>query len=233
MSLSSSNEDGLTSDTLLFVNHDVAIEQPDIAIAPSIGQHMLNYTVACFVLLVLLIPFAIFAILIKFDSPGPVFFRQPRIGYRNQVFYIWKFRSMYADRSDLAGARLTERNDPRITRVGAWLREWSLDELPQVFNVFAGEMALVGPRPHALEAKAGNMLYAQAVPGYHLRHRVLPGISGWAQVHGWRGETIKTHQIEQRVRYDLEYIDRQSLWFDLRILALTVVSVVRQKDNVF
>ncbi len=233
MSLSSSNEDVVPSDTLLLINDSVEIEPPDHAIAPSIGQRMLNYTAASFVLLVLLIPFGIIAILIKFDSPGPVFFRQPRIGYRNQVFYIWKFRTMYADRSDLAGARLTERNDPRVTRVGEWLREWSLDELPQVFNILAGEMALVGPRPHPLEAKAGNMLYAQAVPGYHRRHRVLPGISGWAQVNGWRGETITAHQIEQRVRHDLDYIARQSLWFDLRILVLTVVCVVRHKDKAF
>ena len=117
MALSSSNEDVVPSDTLLLINDSVEIEPPDHAIAPSIGQRMLNYTAAGFVLLVLLIPFGIIAILIKFDSPGPVFFRQPRIGYRSQVFYIWKFRTMYADRSDLAGARLTERNDPRVTRV--------------------------------------------------------------------------------------------------------------------
>jgi lipopolysaccharide/colanic/teichoic acid biosynthesis glycosyltransferase len=100
-----------------------------------------------------------------------------------------------------------------------------------MFNILAGEMALVGPRPHPLEAKAGNMLYAQAVPGYHRRHRVLPGITGWAQVNGWRGETVAAYQIEQRVHYDLEYISCQSLWFDLQIFALTIVCVIRHKDK--
>ena len=209
MPVSSSNEDVASLPTLLFRNDNIAIE-PNHAIAPSLAQRMLNYTVACFVLLVLLIPFGIIAVLIKSDSPGPVFLRQPRIGYRNQLFYIWKFRSMYADQGDLAGARLTERDDPRVTLVGYWLRESSLDELPQVFNILAGEMALVGRRPHPLQAKAGNMLYAEAVPNYHLRHRVLPGISG-AQVNGWRGETITAHQIVHRVRHDLEYIERQSV----------------------
>ena len=115
MLLSISNEELVISDTLRVENSDIKIERN---IAPPIGQRMLNYTVACFVLLVLLMPFGIIAVLIKSDSPGPVFFRQPRIGYRNQVFYIWKFRSMYADSSDLAGGRLTERNDPRMTLVG-------------------------------------------------------------------------------------------------------------------
>jgi lipopolysaccharide/colanic/teichoic acid biosynthesis glycosyltransferase len=103
------------------------------------------------------------------------------------------------------------------------LRKWSIDELPQVFNVLKGDMSFVGPRPHALQAKVGDRLYQDVVPGYHRRHMVLPGITGWAQVNGWRGETTESYQIRQRVRYDLEYITRQSLWFDLRILLLTVV----------
>ena len=170
-------------------------------------------------------PIACIALLIKFDSPGPVFFRQPRIGLHNRIFVMWKFRTMYVHCTDVAGAQLTQRNDPRVTRFGGWLRRTSLDELPQIFNVLAGEMALVGPRPHPLQAKAGDLLYADVVVGYHKRHAVLPGITGWAQVNGWRGETTCAHQIEQRVRYDLEYIERRSLLFDLRILVLTVARV--------
>ena len=196
-----------------------------------IGQMLLNYTIGYLLALTLAVPIVCIALLIKLDSPGPVFFRQPRIGLHNRVFLIWKFRTMYVHCTDIAGARLTERDDPRITRFGAWLRTWSLDELPQLFNVLAGEMSLVGPRPHALQAKAGDVLYADVVVGYNKRHVVLPGITGWAQVNGWRGETICAHQIEQRVRYDLEYVARQSLLFDLRILALTALCIWRIKST--
>ena len=192
-----------------------------------LGQLLLNYSIGYLLAVLLVVPIVCIALLIKFDSPGPVFFRQPRIGLHNRVFVLWKFRTMYVDCTDVAGAQLTQRDDPRITRFGAWLRRTSLDELPQLFNVLAGEMSLVGPRPHPIQAKAGDVLYADAVAGYHKRHAVLPGITGWAQVNGWRGETTCAEQIEQRVRYDLEYIERQSVLFDLRILVLTVVCVCR------
>jgi polysaccharide biosynthesis protein PslA len=193
----------------------------------SPGVSLFNYALAIAALVILTLPLICIALLIKFDSRGPVFFRQPRLGRQNEIFYIWKFRTMYVDRTDLAGAQLTQRNDPRVTRVGAYLRKWSLDELPQLFNVLAGEMAMVGPRPHPLQAKAGNQLYADVVEDYYQRHAVLPGITGWAQVNGWRGETTRPEQIEQRVKYDLEYIAQRSLWFDLRILVLTVTRVWR------
>jgi lipopolysaccharide/colanic/teichoic acid biosynthesis glycosyltransferase len=169
------------------------------------------------------------ALCIKIDSPGPVFFRQPRIGLNNKVFLVWKFRTMRNDVCDVHGSRLTERDDPRITRLGAWLRKWSIDELPQMFNVLTGEMSLVGPRPHPLNATAAGCLYADVVIGYARRHVVKPGITGWAQVNGWRGETTTAHQIEQRVVFDMEYIRRQSLTFDLWIILLTVVREIRSK----
>jgi lipopolysaccharide/colanic/teichoic acid biosynthesis glycosyltransferase len=196
---------------------------------PISTKRAFDLTLAVLALIWLWPCFLLIAVAIKLDSQGPVFFRQPRIGLNNHIFKIWKFRTMLAERADIMGGQLTRRNDSRVTRVGGWLRKWSLDELPQVLNVLAGEMSVVGPRPHPLQAKAGETLYHDVVAGYQKRHEVLPGITGWAQVNGWRGETSEAFQIEQRVRYDLEYIARQSIWFDLRILLLTCACVVRNQ----
>jgi exopolysaccharide biosynthesis polyprenyl glycosylphosphotransferase len=163
------------------------------------------------------------AIAIKLDSPGPVFFRQKRYGYNNRLIEVWKFRSMYTNMTDANAEQLTRRNDPRITRLGAFLRRTSLDELPQFLNVLRGEMSIVGPRPHALSAKAGNVLYQDAVKYYDARHRVKPGITGWAQVNGWRGETDTLEQITKRVEHDLYYIDHWSILLDLRIILRTIL----------
>jgi Undecaprenyl-phosphate glucose phosphotransferase len=160
--------------------------------------------------------------LIQLDSPGPVLFRQRRLGFNNNVITIFKFRTMFHHATDPLANRLTERNDPRVTRLGRILRKYSLDELPQIFNVMGGEMSLVGPRPHALNAKAANRFYGDVVAEYARRHVVKPGITGWAQVSGWRGETRTEEQIRQRVAHDLHYIEHWSLTFDLRILWLTV-----------
>jgi len=163
------------------------------------------------------------AIAIKLDSPGPVFFRQKRYGYNNRLIEVWKFRSMYTEMTDANAEQLTRRDDPRITRLGAFLRRTSLDELPQFLNVLRGEMSIVGPRPHALSAKAGTLLYQEAVKYYDARHRVKPGITGWAQVNGWRGETDTVEQIRKRVEHDLFYIDNWSILLDFRIIARTVL----------
>jgi Undecaprenyl-phosphate glucose phosphotransferase len=163
------------------------------------------------------------SILIKLDSSGPVFFRQKRYGYNNELIEVLKFRSMYADRADQNGTQLTRRNDPRITRLGAFLRRTSLDELPQFLNVVRGEMSIVGPRPHALAAKAGSLLYQEAVKYYDARHRVKPGITGWAQVNGWRGETDTVEQIKKRVEHDLYYIEHWSILLDIRIIFRTIL----------
>ncbi|MGO8835378.1 MAG: undecaprenyl-phosphate glucose phosphotransferase [Roseiarcus sp.] len=162
------------------------------------------------------------AIAVKLDSPGPVLFRQRRSGFNNELIEVYKFRSMYADQTDAAAMRLVTRDDPRVTRVGRIIRKMSIDELPQLFNVvFKGDLSLVGPRPHAVHAKAANRQYDEVVEGYFARHRVRPGITGWAQVNGWRGETDTPEKIQQRVEHDLYYIENWSILFDLYILALT------------
>jgi Undecaprenyl-phosphate glucose phosphotransferase len=163
------------------------------------------------------------ALAIRLDSPGPVFFRQKRYGYNNRLIGVYKFRTMHHHAADTNAEQLTRRNDPRVTRIGAFLRRTSLDELPQFINVLRGEMSVVGPRPHALAAKAGGLLYPEAVKDYHARHRVKPGITGWAQVNGWRGETETVEQIEKRVEHDLHYIDNWSLALDLRIVLRTIL----------
>ncbi|HKU94704.1 MAG TPA: undecaprenyl-phosphate glucose phosphotransferase [Vineibacter sp.] len=162
------------------------------------------------------------AALIKLDSPGPVFFRQKRYGFNNRLIEVWKFRSMYVEAQDANAEQLTRRNDPRVTRIGAFLRRTSMDELPQFFNVLRGEMSIVGPRPHALAAKAGRLLYQDAVRYYDARHRMKPGITGWAQINGWRGETDTVEQIRKRVEHDLYYIENWSIALDLKIILRTV-----------
>ncbi len=171
--------------------------------------------------LVLLLPlFAIVAVAIKLDSRGPVFFLQRRYGFNQQPFRIWKFRTMLTlDDGDVV--RQASTNDPRITRVGRFLRRWNIDELPQLLNVLRGEMSLVGPRPHAL---AHDHTYEGRIALYARRHNVRPGITGWAQVNGFRGETDTDEKMRARVEHDLTYIDNWSLGLDLLILLRTVFS---------
>ena len=161
---------------------------------------------------------ALIALAIKLDSKGPVFFRQKRYGFNNELIEVLKFRSMYTNQSDVNAAKLVTKNDPRVTRLGRILRKTSLDELPQLFNVMRGELSLVGPRPHALQAKAADRLYHDVVDGYFARHKVKPGITGWAQINGWRGETDTPEKIEKRVEHDLYYIDNWSVLLDFYIL---------------
>jgi Undecaprenyl-phosphate glucose phosphotransferase len=182
------------------------------------------------VLLFLFAPaMAIIALLIKFESRGPVLFVQERFGFNNAVIRVYKFRTMYADCGDISGAKRTVHNDPRVTRTGRILRWLSLDELPQLLNVLRGEMSLVGPRPHAIAMKAGDRLYHEAVDDYAHRHRVKPGITGWAQVNGCRGEIDTIEKARARVAFDLFYIEHWSLWLDLKTLILTMpVLLARQ-----
>jgi polysaccharide biosynthesis protein PslA len=183
------------------------------------------------ILLVLWLPvIGAIALAIKLDSPGPVFFRQRRYGFSGRVFEAFKFRTMHASQTDALGAQLTRRNDPRITRIGRFLRRTSLDELPQLFNVLRGDMSLVGPRPHPLAAKAADIPYHDAIGHYALRHRVRPGITGWAQVNGWRGETETLVQLQKRVEYDLSYIEHWSFWLDIRILLRTAICIFHNAD---
>ncbi|MHA1158677.1 MAG: undecaprenyl-phosphate glucose phosphotransferase, partial [Alphaproteobacteria bacterium] len=169
--------------------------------------------------LVMLAPvMALTALAVRLDSPGPALFRQRRYGFNNEMVEVYKFRSMYVDQTDQSAAKLVTRGDPRVTRVGRFIRKTSLDELPQFFNALKGDLSLVGPRPHATNAKADNELYENVVDGYFARHRVKPGITGWAQINGWRGETDTQEKIEYRVRHDLYYIENWSVLLDLYIL---------------
>ena len=163
---------------------------------------------------------------VKLESKGPVFFKQKRYGFNNELIEVYKFRSMYTDKADANASRLVTKDDPRVTRVGRFIRKTSLDELPQLFNVLRGELSLVGPRPHALQAKAAERLYDDVVDGYFARHKVKPGISGWAQINGWRGETDTQEKIQRRVEHDLYYIENWSIWFDIYILAMTPISLM-------
>jgi Undecaprenyl-phosphate glucose phosphotransferase len=183
-------------------------------------------------LLVVLSPVMLLtALAVKLDSRGPVFFRQKRYGFNNEMIEIFKFRSMRTEQADATASKLVTRDDPRVTRVGRFIRKTSLDELPQLFNVvFKGDLSIVGPRPHAVHAKAENRLYDEVVDGYFARHRVKPGITGWAQINGWRGETDTEEKIQRRVECDLHYIENWSLWFDIEILARTPFSLIRTEN---
>lgn len=169
---------------------------------------------------------------IKLTSKGPVFFRQRRLGYNNRVIEVLKFRSMYTHLSDADATVQSLRGDKRVTPVGAWIRKSSLDELPQLLNVLKGDMSLVGPRPHALATTAGGLALEEAVPVYSSRHRVKPGITGWAQVNGYRGALDTVDKIVHRVNHDLYYIENWSLGFDLKILWRTA-KLVFADDNAF
>jgi Undecaprenyl-phosphate glucose phosphotransferase len=173
------------------------------------------------------------AIAIKLDSKGPVFFKQKRHGFNNELIEVYKFRSMRTDMADANASKLVTKDDPRVTRVGRFIRKTSIDELPQFFNVLTGQLSVVGPRPHATQAKADNLLYYEAVEGYFARHKVKPGITGWAQIHGWRGETDTVDKIMQRVQHDLYYIEKWSILLDLYIVLMTPVSLFSKSENAY
>lgn len=177
--------------------------------------------IAGIMLLAALPIFLLVAAAIKLDTPGPVFFRQRRHGFNHNIFMVWKFRTMTVVEDGVAIVQ-ARKGDQRITRVGRWLRRTSLDELPQLLNVLAGEMSLVGPRPHAV---AHNEHYSLLLGTYASRHKVKPGITGWAQVNGYRGETDTSEKMAKRVEYDLYYIEHWSLLFDIKILLLTPFSL--------
>ncbi len=161
------------------------------------------------------------AIAIKLDSKGPVLFRQKRHGFNNEVIDVLKFRSMYADQSDPLAKKAVSKGDPRVTKVGRFIRKTSIDEFPQFFNALRGDLSLVGPRPHAVYAQTRDRMFNDVVEGYFARHRVKPGVTGWAQINGWRGEIDSDDKIKMRTEYDLYYIENWSLWLDLKILLLT------------
>jgi Undecaprenyl-phosphate glucose phosphotransferase len=174
--------------------------------------------------LVLLSPLMLLtAIAIKLDSRGPVLFKQARAGFNGQTIELWKFRSMYVEATDPHASRQTSKRDPRVTRVGRFIRRTSIDELPQLWNVLEGRMSVVGPRPHALATSAEGKALDALVEEYVSRHKVKPGITGWAQVNGARGELCSREQVKRRVDYDLHYIENWSLLLDFKIILMTTV----------
>jgi len=188
-----------------------------------VRKRALDIALSLFAFIVLLPLFALVAMAIKLESPGPVLFRQPRRGFNNRQFMVFKFRSMHVHSADLLAAQQTSRGDKRVTRAGKWLRRLSIDELPQLLNVLRGEMSLVGPRPHAPHTSVEGKLLNDAIGDYVLRYRVKPGITGWAQVNGARGELVTTDDLRRRLELDFEYIQRWSIGFDVKIMALTVL----------
>ncbi len=187
-------------------------------------KRLFDIVVASLLLIMILPTMVLIAIIIRLESPGPAFFRQTRWGWNNEPFTVIKFRTMWSNAHNTDGSVQAVRGDSRITRFGAFLRKSSLDEVPQLLNVLGGSMSLVGPRPHPAEL---NRRFASVIDRYLARHRVRPGITGWAQVNGFRGETRTDAQMQRRVELDLEYIRIRSLSFDIWILIRTVASVLR------
>jgi Undecaprenyl-phosphate glucose phosphotransferase len=175
---------------------------------------------------------AVVAIAIRLDSPGPILFRQRRHGFNNEPITVWKFRSMHHERADLQAAQQVCACDERVTRIGRFIRRTSLDELPQLINVLRGEMSLVGPRPHAIGMKTGAEDSSRLVAEYAWRHRMKPGITGWAQVNGSRGPVDTPEAVRERVALDIDYIERQSFWFDLFIVARTLPTLLGDRRRV-
>ena len=211
-----------------------AFPAPDRTLAAGPARSVLSLKRALDVVLslaamILLLPvFALIAVAIVWDSGEPVFFRQRRIGLQGKVFAIYKFRTMHVLED---GAEIVQafRGDARITRIGHFLRVTSLDELPQLWNVLKGDMSLVGPRPHAV---SHDEYYSALIPDYHLRYAVRPGITGWAQVNGARGATPRLSDMQARIDFDIQYVERESLGLYLWILARTPLAVLRRKNAV-
>ncbi|CAN5219569.1 polysaccharide biosynthesis protein HfsE [soil metagenome] len=172
------------------------------------------------------------AVAIKLDSPGPVFFRQRRHGFNNEAILVWKFRSMRNDMADAKAVRQISADDDRVTKVGKFIRKTSLDELPQLFNVLRGEMSMVGPRPHAIGMKSGDVESAKLVAHYAHRHRMKPGVTGWAAINGSRGPVDTAELVQERVALDVDYIERQSFWLDLYIIAMTIPCLLGDRSAV-
>jgi len=182
-------------------------------------KRIFDIVVSLLILTLIFVPMLLIALLIKFDSRGPVIFKQRRYGFNGEKIVVWKFRSMKVCQDD-ENVPQAQRNDSRVTRLGRFLRKTSLDELPQFINVLQGRMSIVGPRPHAI---THNEFYRKQIKGYMLRHKVKPGITGWAQINGYRGETETLDKMEGRIKLDLEYIRNWSILLDIKIILLTAI----------
>jgi putative colanic acid biosynthesis UDP-glucose lipid carrier transferase len=211
--------------------HVGGIQTISVYCNPMRGTHALikrleDIFLSTIILTLIAIPLVIIAIAVKCTSKGPVIFKQDRYGLNGKSIKVWKFRSMTVTENTDVVTQATK-NDARITPLGAFLRRTSLDELPQFINVLQGRMSVVGPRPHAV---AHNEEYRKAVDYYMLRHKIKPGITGWAQINGWRGETDTIDKMEMRIKYDLDYIRRWSLWLDCKIVFYTIFRAFTDKN---
>jgi Undecaprenyl-phosphate glucose phosphotransferase len=210
---------------------------PLVSVVDPPLRHWRGFAKACedrvlaILCLVLISPLLVLiGLAIKLESPGPILFRQKRFGFNNHEIEVYKFRTMHHGMGDDTGASQVSRQDPRVTRIGALLRCTSLDELPQFINVLKGNMSVVGPRPHPIGMRTEKLLCHEIVADYAHRHRMKPGITGWAQVNGWRGATDTAEKLQRRVEHDLYYIDNWSISFDLRIMFLTVVRLFTDEN---
>ena len=217
----------LVSRPFLPVSGTIAIEiqRPPLSVLERAQKRCLDIGVASFALLMLAPLMLTAAILIRLDTPGNVIFRQSRRGFNGRPFEIWKFRSMSVSENGHTVTQATKQ-DARVTRIGRILRKTSIDELPQLWNVLRGEMSLVGPRPHAL---AHDNYYDQVIGNYVYRHHMKPGLTGWAQVNGFRGETPTIDLMEKRVEYDVWYVSNWSIWLDLKIMVRTAAALMYQE----
>jgi Undecaprenyl-phosphate glucose phosphotransferase len=230
----------LLPDLLMYqiLNHGmsvrVGIPMVDLSVSPMFGSRkiakaLVDYVVATVALILLSPVMVAIAIAIKLTSKGPILFQQKRHGWNGEEIWVYKFRSMGVHEEHGGKVTQAQRGDARVTRVGKFIRKTSLDELPQFINVLQGRMSVVGPRPHAL---AHNLEYVQHIPRYALRHKVKPGITGWAQICGYRGETDTLDKMEGRIKHDLHYLENWSVWMDIKIIILTPLATIQNK-NVF
>ena len=222
--------------TYQILNHGmtitVGIPMVDISVSPLFGgrmivKYVLDLLVASLALLLLSPLLLLIAMAIKLSSSGPVLFKQKRHGWNEEEIWVYKFRSMAVHQETTGTVTQAQRNDPRVTPLGRLLRKTSLDELPQFINVLQGRMSVVGPRPHALKH---NSEYMKLIPKYALRHKVKPGITGWAQICGHRGETDTLEKMAERIRHDIYYLENWSLWMDIKIIFLTPFAIIQNKN---
>ncbi len=208
------------------------ISGPPGHLGRAITKRSLDLVVGLAALVLALPIMALIALVIRLDSPGPILFRQRRQGFNNEEIVVWKFRSMRHDLADARARQQVQADDVRVTRVGRFIRRTSLDELPQIFNVLTGEMSLVGPRPHAIGMMTGDVESARLVAEYAHRHRMKPGMTGWAAIHGSRGPVDTPADVRRRIQLDIEYIERQSIWLDLYIIAMTIPCLLGDRQTV-
>jgi polysaccharide biosynthesis protein PslA len=202
------------------------VSRGQLGIGDRIKKRLFDLAIAVPALIFLAPLLLTVAIMIKLDSPGPVFFRQTRVGKNNVPFRIFKFRSMRQEVCDAQGRQSTLRDDDRISRFGSFIRRTSIDEIPQLLNVVRGEMSIVGPRPHALGSTADNQLFWEISSKYWERHFLKPGITGLAQIRGYRGATETREDLTKRLQSDLEYLEHWSVWRDLAIVSATLAVLI-------